>query len=378
MKKERGITLITLVVTVIILIILAGVTLNFTIGDNGIITKTKQARENIVYAGEKEQEQLNQLFWEMDQEGIYTEDEQNAKKDQMIELLQKQVEELKGQITQQEDTIKDLQDQWGNLEAQLGQTNAEAGQILKDYRAYSKGQLVTGSMPNYAGATIAWSGYETISVQQHPADSTQALVTITNSYNYPGYYDSSSKITGNIANLYAENIRAGVNVGRIGGGAGITGTFTADATATANNLSSGATAYVNGQKIVGNGADVNNAYNNGYNVGYNAGYNVGYNAGKENGKSSLKSATYSFDAQLGDDHRVVYDTGKQLVAVMLNSCSYNVYKWQQNYNAYINAGVSCSVSGTSLIVQFPGTHTNSSSSGGKKNTTFTVTYFYFE
>ena len=58
MKKEQGITMVTLVVTIIILIILAGVSINTLIGDNGIIRKTKQARENIIYAGEEEQKQL--------------------------------------------------------------------------------------------------------------------------------------------------------------------------------------------------------------------------------------------------------------------------------------------------------------------------------
>ena len=42
-------------------------------------------------------------------------------------------------------------------------------------------------------------------------------------------------------------------------------------TATENNLSNGVTAWVNGQKITGNGTDVNNSYNNGYNAGYSAG-----------------------------------------------------------------------------------------------------------
>ena len=59
MKQETGITLVTLVVTIIVLIILAGVSINTLIGDNGIITKAKQARENIIYAGQEEQEQLN-------------------------------------------------------------------------------------------------------------------------------------------------------------------------------------------------------------------------------------------------------------------------------------------------------------------------------
>ena len=41
--SEKGITLIALVVTIVVLLILAGVSINLIIGDNGIITKAKQA-----------------------------------------------------------------------------------------------------------------------------------------------------------------------------------------------------------------------------------------------------------------------------------------------------------------------------------------------
>ena len=46
LKKEnsKGITLIALVVTIIVLIILAGISINAVIGDNGIITKSKLAK----------------------------------------------------------------------------------------------------------------------------------------------------------------------------------------------------------------------------------------------------------------------------------------------------------------------------------------------
>lgn len=45
MKKQAGITLIALIVTIIILIILAAVTVNVLLGENGIISKTKEAKE---------------------------------------------------------------------------------------------------------------------------------------------------------------------------------------------------------------------------------------------------------------------------------------------------------------------------------------------
>lgn len=43
-RGEKGITLIALVVTIVVLLILAGVSLNLVIGNNGIITKTKEAK----------------------------------------------------------------------------------------------------------------------------------------------------------------------------------------------------------------------------------------------------------------------------------------------------------------------------------------------
>ena len=39
MKKSKGITLIALVITIIILLILAGVTMQMTFGENGLLNK---------------------------------------------------------------------------------------------------------------------------------------------------------------------------------------------------------------------------------------------------------------------------------------------------------------------------------------------------
>lgn len=45
MKKQNGITLIALVITIIVLLILAGVSIAMLTGDNGILTKAKSANE---------------------------------------------------------------------------------------------------------------------------------------------------------------------------------------------------------------------------------------------------------------------------------------------------------------------------------------------
>lgn len=43
LKKEKGITLVALVVTIIILLILAGVTITIALSDNGLFQRSKQA-----------------------------------------------------------------------------------------------------------------------------------------------------------------------------------------------------------------------------------------------------------------------------------------------------------------------------------------------
>ena len=60
-KKEEGITLIALVITIIILLILAGVSIAMLTGNNGILIQSKLAKENTTKAAQKENEDLIEL-----------------------------------------------------------------------------------------------------------------------------------------------------------------------------------------------------------------------------------------------------------------------------------------------------------------------------
>ena len=53
-KENEGITLISLVITIIVLLILAGITIATLTGDNGILTKTNEAKEQTEIGKEKE------------------------------------------------------------------------------------------------------------------------------------------------------------------------------------------------------------------------------------------------------------------------------------------------------------------------------------
>ena len=80
-KNTKGITLIALVVTIIVLIILAGVSINLVMGDNGIITMAQKAKENTELAQTEEEKQLSELVGILEQEaggGYNTEKKVNA------------------------------------------------------------------------------------------------------------------------------------------------------------------------------------------------------------------------------------------------------------------------------------------------------------
>lgn len=67
-KRESGITLVALVVTIIVLLILAAVSINLVIGENGIITRSKQAKMETQHAGISDAIALEYLDYEAGKE----------------------------------------------------------------------------------------------------------------------------------------------------------------------------------------------------------------------------------------------------------------------------------------------------------------------
>ena len=62
LKSTHGITLITLVITIVLLIILAGIMINIGLGENGIFKRAKEARNKYLTAEKEEQQMLNELY----------------------------------------------------------------------------------------------------------------------------------------------------------------------------------------------------------------------------------------------------------------------------------------------------------------------------
>lgn len=65
-KENAGITLIALVVTIVVLLILAGISINYVLGENGIVRKAQNARERTKEAKENDIQMLGDLDSEID------------------------------------------------------------------------------------------------------------------------------------------------------------------------------------------------------------------------------------------------------------------------------------------------------------------------
>lgn len=61
LKSKRGITLIALVVTIVVLLILAGVSISLILDNNGIIQKSKDAKEQYAQSRANEQKELDRV-----------------------------------------------------------------------------------------------------------------------------------------------------------------------------------------------------------------------------------------------------------------------------------------------------------------------------
>ena len=68
LKTQKGITLIALVITIIVLIILAGITISMLIGENGIIERAKEAKQNTQIAQKEEEENLKKAEEQINKE----------------------------------------------------------------------------------------------------------------------------------------------------------------------------------------------------------------------------------------------------------------------------------------------------------------------
>ena len=189
-KKEKGITIIALVITIIVLLILAGVTIVALSGDNGILKRASEARDQTILADEDEQQKL---------------DDMNSYIDQMIDEKQKQQETLNSLRTLNEEkqfySIEYTADYKFDEYLESGSTNiAETMEFCSDNLL--GGQQVDAILSDIGCTTFSAKTPEGNAIFARNMDlerNTPALIVKTNPTN--GYKSISTSDLGMIVDL---------------------------------------------------------------------------------------------------------------------------------------------------------------------------------
>ncbi len=141
-KKQAGITLVALVVTIVVLLILAGVSIRLVLDNNGIITKAGDARDKTYIEAIKEAKEM----WDTEQ---YL---GSATEGTLAEYLYN-----KGVITEEEKTIVD-----NNGEIKKGNYSISFERTVKTVvEAFKDGDLAVGDWVNYQNPTTVSADVKT-------------------------------------------------------------------------------------------------------------------------------------------------------------------------------------------------------------------------
>lgn len=173
------------------------------------------------------------------------------------------------------DAINSLYSMKTELDNIKGIGDATAANILKGKKAVVKGSAVTGTMNNHSKAQIWINGdngtfYDNVNYTSSSGNVTNEMVGFKSKYS--GYFTPDTTwIFGSKSSL-APLIKSGSKL------LGVTGTYTSDATATAADILTGKTAYVNGNKITGTAKGGSQIVN----LGTGRSFNIASIVGEEN------------------------------------------------------------------------------------------------
>ena len=202
MKSNKGVTLVALVVTIIVLIILAGISINLILGDNGIITIAKKAKENTELAKIEEETELNELYTQLEADGSNSENlpyDSIAKLTEFKTAIANAIEKaggIKPDVSAETNVFENNIN--GIVKEVTKNASATAEDITEGKTAWVNGELITGN-----GAT---AGKETLNLVSTTSSTTvgkgtylvlrtsSKYVSYNDGYRGPEYSSSTLKL----------------------------------------------------------------------------------------------------------------------------------------------------------------------------------------
>ncbi len=165
MKSIKGITLISLVITIILLIIIAGIGISLSIGENGLLNKQKLAKQSYINSEKEEEKQINDLYSQM---LIATNDD--AKVTISVKDLKQLINETVDSKLQSKgtyiDTTKKIADLQMGVEYEASQDCVIMGYIQTNLNAARSVVAINidGTVVGYIGGTSGSTVYDTVNL----------------------------------------------------------------------------------------------------------------------------------------------------------------------------------------------------------------------
>lgn len=166
-EQQKGITLVALVVTIVVLLILAGISINAVLGDNGLITKAKDAKDATRYATIKDEYDMYKYGKEISKITGTSSSEQFA---DFLDKLEDQ-----GSITDEDRT---------QIEEEGKLTISEKYEIIFNesktlVEAFNEGEIQVGDYLNYSDYVNAANTYTSVTNENGWANQTYSVDTAT-------------------------------------------------------------------------------------------------------------------------------------------------------------------------------------------------------
>ena len=152
MKKEKGVTIVALVVTVILLIIITGITINAIVGDDGLIKTAEQTKEKDKKTKVDTESRLNEIYDTARTERIIKDYSADRELDRYKEIIVNAVKEKTGQEISPDISPEELATIIIDIKEKIKNDYGDATEedILSGKKAMSGGEELTGTMQNYS------------------------------------------------------------------------------------------------------------------------------------------------------------------------------------------------------------------------------------
>ena len=195
LKNNKAITLIALVVTIVVLLILAGISISLVAGDNGLIKKARDARDETRYASIKEEVEL----WKADKSLAETTGRSR-------ENLNDFITRLKLKDNEQENVEKDASGKIKKITIKIGDKTIDLSDSKTLVQAFKDGEIKVGDYLNYNTKVDTSKNYKSETNQNGWADQTYTATQET-SWRVLGLNESKDQLILISANPIAKNMK---------------------------------------------------------------------------------------------------------------------------------------------------------------------------